>query len=545
MNRSCSILVAAAVVVLGAAIASAAVRGGHIGGARGGGRAGGGVHRPATSAPHFGGSRPTPAARPRPSPQRPPVHAQQPSPRPAGGIKPTRPSVSRPNPTTRPGGSRLPERPTTHLPNLGGAVRPGGGLPGYGPGSSRPGSSRPGLAARPGAGRPRPGQVDDFLGIHRPTRPGGVSRPGGTRPGVPGIGKGERPGIGKGERPGLPGIGKGNRPGIGKGERPGLPGIGKGDRPLRPDRPIAGNRPHRPINIGNEINVGIHNRPSWTNISSSNVRAINHRWSGAIRQGGSFRNWTANHPDRFARYGYWGSSVRHGWWQNHWHSGWFNGAWWGNHLHPWGGWHYWHAFGYRPYSYWWTVPTWAALSTWFTWSTPTLVSQPVYYDYGAGGNVYYQDNSVYVGDQRIASAREFAESAADLATVAPPSSEEEAEKAEWMALGTFAVASSEKETDPTRIVQLAVNKQGIVSGTLYNTQTDKAQTIQGSVDKETQRVAMRIGASEDVVIETGLYNLTKDEAPVMVHFGPEKVEYYLLVRLDNPDGEDEDATDLE
>ena len=108
-----------------------------------------------------------------------------------------------------------------------------------------------------------------------------------------------------------------------------------------------------------------------------------------------------------------------------------------------------------------------------------------------------------------------------------------------MPLGTFAVATSEKDVDPSRVIQLAVDKEGIISGTLYNLQTDEAHTIQGQVDKETQRVAFRIGESEDVVVETGLYNLTQEETPVLVHHGPEEVETYLLVRLEQP--EDEEA----
>ena len=78
---------------------------------------------------------------------------------------------------------------------------------------------------------------------------------------------------------------------------------------------------------------------------------------------------------------------------------------------------------------------------------------------------------------------------------------------------------------------MAVNRQGIVSGSFYNTATDEAQAVLGQVDKDTQRVALRIGESDDVILETGLYNLTKDEAPAMVHFGPDRVEYWLLVRL--------------
>ena len=122
-----------------------------------------------------------------------------------------------------------------------------------------------------------------------------------------------------------------------------------------------------------------------------------------------------------------------------------------------------------------------------------------------------------------------------LATVPPPASEEEAAQVEWMPLGTFAVAADQQDVDPSRVVQLAVSKEGIISGTLYNTETDLAQSVQGQVDKETQRVAMRIGESEDIIVESGLYNLTQDDAPLLVHFGADRVENWLLVRMENPE----------
>ncbi len=218
----------------------------------------------------------------------------------------------------------------------------------------------------------------------------------------------------------------------------------------------------------------------------------------------------------------------------------FNRGWWGGHNHGIGGWHYGYCFDRYPYSYWWTVPTFGALTNWFTWQAPPAVwSQPVYYDYGQGGNVYYENNAVYVDGQQVGTPQDFAASAAILATVEPPASQEAAEQADWMPLGTFAVSSSQDETDPTRVMQLAVDRAGVVSGTLTNTKTDQAQTLLGQVDKETQRVAFRLGDSDDVVMETGLYNLTQDEAPVMVHFGPDKVENWLLVRLEAPAGEDQ------
>lgn len=184
------------------------------------------------------------------------------------------------------------------------------------------------------------------------------------------------------------------------------------------------------------------------------------------------------------------------------------------------------------------------MTNWFTWSAPATVwSEPVYYDYGTGGNVVYQDNSVYIGGTEVASTQEFAQSAMDLATVEPPATEKQAEEAEWMPLGTFAVSSDEQETEPTRVLQLAVNRDGVIAGTLYNTQTDQSDAVQGQVDKETQRVAFRIGESEDVVVETGLYNLTQEEAPAMVHFGADRVENWLLVRLEAPPEDEAETTE--
>ncbi|MAT70211.1 MAG: hypothetical protein CMJ58_11895 [Planctomycetaceae bacterium] len=249
-------------------------------------------------------------------------------------------------------------------------------------------------------------------------------------------------------------------------------------------------------------------------------------------------NWLDRHPSRYARWNYWGSNVRQHWRHYHHHGDWFGRDWWNRHRFRLGGWHY--AYWYRshPWNYWWSRPAYSTLVGWFNWSAPSNVwSQPVYYDYGTGGNVYYEDNNVYVGGEQVGTAADFAASAAQLATVEPPASQEEQDNAEWMPLGTFAVSADEKETEPSRIVQLAVNREGIVSGTLYNTETDDAQTLLGQVDKDTQRVAMRVGESDDVIMETGLYNLTKDEAPVMIHFGLDRVEYWLLVRLDaNEDG---------
>jgi hypothetical protein len=60
--------------------------------------------------------------------------------------------------------------------------------------------------------------------------------------------------------------------------------------------------------------------------------------------------------------------------------------------------------------------------------------------------------------------------------------------------------------------------------------------VEGSVDPKSQRAAWRIGDTTEVVMEAGLYNLTQDEAPLLIHFGKERTERYLLVRLEQPPG---------
>ena len=61
--------------------------------------------------------------------------------------------------------------------------------------------------------------------------------------------------------------------------------------------------------------------------------------------------------------------------------------------------------------------------------------------------------------------------------------------------------------------------------------------VQGRVDKQTQRLAFTIGDNQDVVYETGVYNLTQAETPVLVHRGPDSRETQLLIRLEAPEAE--------
>jgi hypothetical protein len=82
-----------------------------------------------------------------------------------------------------------------------------------------------------------------------------------------------------------------------------------------------------------------------------------------------------------------------------------------------------------------------------------------------------------------------------------------------------------------------MNKEGVIRGNFQDFLTDKVMPVVGAVDKQTQRVALRAEGVDSVVVETGLYNLTNDEVPVLVHFGPDRQEPRTLVRLQQPEGE--------
>jgi hypothetical protein len=183
----------------------------------------------------------------------------------------------------------------------------------------------------------------------------------------------------------------------------------------------------------------------------------------------------------------------------------------------------------RPWRAWWRPATWAALTGWcaYNWS------DPVYYDYG--GNVYYEGDSVYISGADPIPADQYADQMGDLANSVP----EDAVVADddWMALGVFALMTQEGE-EPSMFLQLAVSKEGIIGGTYNNTTTDTAEDVSGMVAKDTQRAAWTIGDNKSTTLETGIYNLTEEETPVLVHFGGEQTQQWLMVRLDEPEAEE-------
>jgi hypothetical protein len=292
----------------------------------------------------------------------------------------------------------------------------------------------------------------------------------------------------------------GARPDVG---RPGQPGQRPGDvgRPSRPgDRPADIGRPGQPGE-----------RPS-----RPGDREFAQNLPSRIQDRDKWQNWRLQHRDQIRNF-------------FETHAGdtdeWFEDDWWNdNNIDYW----------YPPGFSYWTTAAWPTVTEW----VDSGWTDPVYYNYG--NNVYYQDGSVYYGDQPIATEEEYAQQAEAIATSVPetkPASED------WMPLGVFALSADGQPTgvDPTMFLQLAVSKQGVVSGTFQNTATNTVQPIEGMVDRETQRAAWTVVGKTRPLMETGIQNLTEDTAAALIHFPDGTTQQWLLVRM-KESGAAQDAT---
>jgi hypothetical protein len=173
---------------------------------------------------------------------------------------------------------------------------------------------------------------------------------------------------------------------------------------------------------------------------------------------------------------------------------------------------------------WWLAPPWGS-----AYGYGGCSSEPASYSYG--DTITYEDNTVYYGDQPVATAEQYYDQAAQIAE-----SGAETKSEEWLPLGVYAVVS-EGQTKADKVLQLAVNKEGAIRGNFHDTLTDKVTPVVGAVDKENQRVALRPADAQAPVVECGLWNLTQDTLDVLVHLDKDRVETRALVRLQEPDAE--------
>ncbi|MDO4551171.1 MAG: hypothetical protein Q4C96_07975 [Planctomycetia bacterium] len=295
-------------------------------------------------------------------------------------------------------------------------------------------------------------------------------------------------------------------------------------------------------------------RPKWQDMAPKEIDHFRQKWHNAVTK----HSW--KEPD-FHKYDAWGDKYREHW-KNKYDPGHhppkpgphppkpgpvgpppFTPGWWEHHhfVGPW--WSYHFAWNDHPWRYWWTVPVWNSVRIWFS---PWGWQAPYYYVYGDGGNVIYAQGDVYVNGQNVGSEAEYAQSAAELATVDIPDDLEDApqQDSSWMPLGVFALLEEKDAQETDYAIQLAVNQEGVLSGTFFNQKTNKNFPIQGRVDSETQRVAFIIQGADDTVFETGIYNLVQKQTSILVHLDKNETKTAYLVRLEAPEDESGAATSV-
>jgi len=228
-------------------------------------------------------------------------------------------------------------------------------------------------------------------------------------------------------------------------------------------------------------------------------------------------------PDRFHNRQTLGEEVRTNIYKNdHRPPHWFNNQFWHDHPNPW----------YRnpQNTNWWKWATWSSLAGWFAWNS----TAPIYYDYGENGNVYYNHNQVFIDGTQAYTADEYAEQAESLLNSIP---EVNPDQTEWMPFGVFALTSNEKNSaTPNMYLQLAVNKDGVISGNYINNTTQSVEPIEGRVDPTSQIAVWRVKASHPTPsMETGIVNLTQDETSLLVHFPDGTTQTWLMVHLKQPE----------
>lgn len=311
-------------------------------------------------------------------------------------------------------------------------------------------------------------------------------------------------------------------------------GFANYDRPVGGDGGWTGGAGVRNYGTGAFGNAGVHPTPASGGIGSHNWNQNFDRNNignfGFDRIGGGIGNNyvraghnTYNYSPTYVANR--GAVVRN----NFDHYGAFGGGWYGYHPGAWN------------YPYWgmsagmetaWMATSWATMA-----ATLGLVAmagsggggggtvQPAYYGYG--GNITYNNNTVYYGNQPYATAPEYYNQAQQLAVSGVNT--DMSKEAQWQPLGVFSLVQAD-QSDSNTIFQLAIDKNGDVGGNYYNVLTDTTTQVSGKLDKKTQRVAFRVGDNKNVIYDTGLGNLMSDQAPILIHYGKDRTEQWLLVR---------------
>lgn len=105
-----------------------------------------------------------------------------------------------------------------------------------------------------------------------------------------------------------------------------------------------------------------------------------------------------------------------------------------------------------------------------------------------------------------------------------------ADQAEWITIGEFALRPA-GQAQATRVIQLAVSRNGAVGGSHYDLITEQVLDIQGTVDKSNLQVTWTVGAQGKVVFRTPLDELTRSQGKVTAQLPDGQTAAWQTVRV--------------
>lgn len=156
------------------------------------------------------------------------------------------------------------------------------------------------------------------------------------------------------------------------------------------------------------------------------------------------------------------------------------------------------------------------------------------YYYGDGYNGWGYNDWPYVASYVgwDSTPESYTDGVASPVNEPPPQAAPSPPIANWISLGVFAVNNGQTSAPTTLYLQLSLNNEGAIDGTLYNRTLDTTQPLIGYIDPKTQKAVWKVSTRENSpIMEAGLYNLTQPIASSQLFFYDGQIQNWLLVRL--------------
>jgi hypothetical protein len=102
---------------------------------------------------------------------------------------------------------------------------------------------------------------------------------------------------------------------------------------------------------------------------------------------------------------------------------------------------------------------------------------------------------------------------------------------DWMMLGVYSLMTGPAD-DGTRLLQLAVDKQGHIRGNYYDSITNASHNVTGRIHQPSQQVQWTLDTNKQLLFFTPLSQLTQSQGVVYVKFPSGKQERWQLARME-------------